>query len=289
MTPILGSVRIFPEQEPVDFRAILVDFVVAPSSVDSLLLYDGDRRLLGRATLDTSIAGGKRFTLRLLGGSFVIPKREERSVYVRALLKMHDAGGSSGAAFQIKEIRVEGDGVWSNEPYGKSLTATFPTFQTARAHIASIANAEESTGILVAGPRQRIAAFHFLRARSDAAAELRVTGLTFQVSASLDVTLTNVILRGRDAGDDHGCTVGTVTITCSAIPAGHGVIGDSGRVIELYADIALSGATASPFLQITLNDPGTVESAGSISWTDGTTTFTWVPFEQPLVRGIRLR
>lgn len=285
----MGSVRIFPEQEPVEIRTILVDFVDAPSSLDSLLLYDGERRLLGRATLDASVAGGRRFTLRLLGNTFVIPKREERSVYVRALLKARDAGGTSGDIFQVKEIRVEGDGVWSNEPYGKTLTAIFPSFQTARARIASIANAEESTGALAAGQRQRIAAFRFVRERSDASAELRVTSLTFQVSAASDVTLTNAILRGRDAGDDHGCTVGSVTITCSAIPAAHGVIGDGGRVLELYADIALSGATTSPFLQITLNDPGTVESAGGISWTDGTTTFIWVQFEQPVARGIRLR
>lgn len=289
VTPILGSARIFPEHEPVDFRTILVDFVAAPSSIDSLLLYNGDRRLLGRATLDASVIGGKRFTLQLLGGTFVILKREERSVYVRALLKDRDVGGSSGDVFQIKEIRVEGDGMWSNEPYGKTLTETFPTFQAARARLVSVTNAEEPTGILVAGLRQRIGALRFLRERSDASAEFRVTGLTFQVSASSDVTLTNAVLRGRDAGDDHGCTVGSVSITCSAIPAGHGVVGDSGRVIELYADVAVAGTMASPFLQVTLNDPGTVDAAGHISWTDGTTTFTWVQFEQPVVRGIRLR
>lgn len=289
VTPILGSVRIFPEQEPVDIRTIIIDFVTAPTSVDSLLVYDGGRRSLGRATLDTSIAGGRRFTLRLLGNMFVIPKREERSVYVRAFSKKRDAGGSSGETFQVKEFRVEGDGVWSNVPYGKTLTETFPTFQVARARLTSVTNAEEATGILVAGPRQRIGSFHFTGDRGDGSAELRVTSLTFQVSKSSDVTITNVVFRGRDAGDDHGCTVGSTTITCSDIPAGHGVVGDAGRVLELYADVAVAGSVANPFLQVALNDPGTVDTTGHISWTDGTTTFTWVQFEQPVVRGIRLR
>lgn len=272
-----------------DIRTILIDFVTAPTSIDSLLVYDGDRHYLGRATLDAGVAGGKRFQLKLLGNTFVIEKREERSVYVRALLKARDAGGSSGETFQVKEIRVEGDGMWSNESYGKTLTETFPSFQTARARFTSIVNAEESTGILVAGPRQRIGSLRFTGERGDGSAELRVMSLTFQVSKSSDVILTNVLLRGRDAGDDHGCTVGSTIITCSDIPAGHGIVSDGGRVLELYADVAVTGAVASPFLQVTLNDPGTVDTAGHISWTDGTTTFTWVQFAQPVVRGIRLR
>ncbi|MBI2524031.1 hypothetical protein HYW11_02345, partial [Candidatus Peregrinibacteria bacterium] len=114
VTPILGSVRIFHNEEPLDVRRISIDLLVAPLSVDSLLVYDGDRRFLGRATLDTSVSGNRRFTLRLSNGIFVVPKREERSVYVRALLKERDAGGVSGEEFRVYEFRIEGDGVWSN-------------------------------------------------------------------------------------------------------------------------------------------------------------------------------
>lgn len=288
-TPILGSVRIFHNEEPLDVRRISVDLLIAPLSVDSLLVYDGDRRFLGRATLDTAVAGNRRFTLRFANGAFVIPKREERSVYVRALLKERDAGGVSGEELRVYEFRIEGDGVWSNAEYVKPLTETFPTFQTARARLTAVTNAEARTGSLAAGLRQRLAAFRFGRERSDGAAELRVTSLTFQVSASSDITLSNAVLRGRDAGEDHGCTVGSMMIVCSDIPAAHGVVSDDGRVIELFADVVSTGAVSSPFLQVTLNDPGTVDAAGHIIWTDGTTTFTWVQFEQPVVRGILLR
>ena len=289
VTPILGSVRIFPGQEPVDIRTILIDFIDAPLSVDSLLVYDGDRRSLGRATLDTGVPGGRRFMLKLLGNTFVIPKREERSVYVRAFLKKRDAGGSSGEMFQVKQFRVEGDGMWSNDPYGKTLAETFPTFQATRARFTSIANADTPTGIIPLGPSQRIAAFRFTGERSDLAAELRVTDLTFQLSASADLSFANAVLRGWDAEGGHACTIGSVTITCSSVPAAHGIIPDGGRVLELFADIISTGTVNSPSLQITLNNPGTVDTAGHISWTDGTTTFTWVQFEQPVSRGARWR
>ncbi|OGJ57707.1 hypothetical protein A3H22_03320 [Candidatus Peribacteria bacterium RIFCSPLOWO2_12_FULL_55_15] len=285
--PILGSIRIFPHEEPLDVRRISVDFLVAPLSVDSLLVYDGDRRFLGRAMFDASVSGNRRFTLRFANGTFVIPQREERSVYVRALLKERDAGGVSGEELRVYEFRIEGDGVWSNAEYVKPLTETFPTFQTARARFTSIANADALTGPISLGPSQRIASFRFTGERSDGSTELRVTSLTFQVSASSDITLSNAVVRGRDAVEDYGCTVGSTTITCSDIPASHGVIGDSSRVIELYADVMSTGTVSSPILQITLNNPGTVDTVGHITWTDGTTTFTWVPFEQPVVRGIR--
>ncbi len=288
-TPILGSVRIFPYEEPLDVRRISVDLLVAPLSVDSLLVYDGDRRFLGRATLDASVSGNRRFTLRFANGTFVIPQREERSVYVRAFLKERDVGGVSGEELRVYAFRIEGDGVWSNAEYVKPLAETFPTFQTARARLMAVTNAEGGGGNLVIGPRQRLAVFRFRRERSDGAAELRVTFLTFQVSASSDITLNNAVLRGRDAGEDYGCTVGSTTIVCSDIPAVHGVVPDGGRVIELFADVASDGTVSSPFLQVTLNDPGTIDAAGHVGWTDGMAAFTWVPFEQPVVRGILLR
>ena len=286
-TPILGSVRIFPHEESLDVRRISVDLLVAPVSVDSLLVYDGDRRFLGRATLDASVSGNRRFTLRFANGTFVIPQREERSVYVRALLKERDAGGVSGEELRVYEFRIEGDGVWSNAEYVKPLTETFPTFQAARARFTSIANADALTGPIPLGLSQRIASFRFTGERSDGSTELRVTDFTFQVGKSSDIALSNAVLRGRDAGESHGCTVGSTTITCSDIPASHGVIGDSSRVIELYADVLSTGIVSSPILQITLNNPGTVDTVGHITWTDGTTTFTWVQFEQPVARGTR--
>lgn len=288
-TPILGGVRIFHNQEPLDVRALSIDFLAAPASVDSLLVYDSDRRFLGRAMLDTAVSGNRRFTLRIANGAFVVPQREERSVYVRALLKSRDAGGMSGEEIQALEFRVVGDGVWSNEEYTKTLTETFPVFQAARARLTAVTNAEERDGSLAFGQRQRIAAFRFQGERSDGAAELRVTSLTFQVSASSDITLSNAALRGRDAGEDHGCTIGSTTIVCSDIPAAHGGVPNGGRVIELFADVASTGTVTSPLLHITLNNPGTVDTSGHITWTDGTTTFMWVPFEQPVARGILLR
>lgn len=210
-------------------------------------------------------------------------------MYVRALLKERDAGGVSGEELRVSEFRIEGDGVWSNEEYIKTLTETFPAFQTARARLVSVTNAEGRDGNLAFGPRQRIAAFRFEGEQDDGGAELRVISLTFQVSKSSDITLSNAVLRGRDAGDDHGCTVGSTTIVCSDIPAAHGVVPDGGRVIELFVDVVSTGTVTSPLLQITINTPGTVDTAGHITWTDGTTTFTWVPFEQPVTRGILLK
>lgn len=288
-TPILGGVRIFHNQEPLDVRALSVDFLAVPASIDSLLVYDGDRRFLGRATLDTAVAGSRRFTLRIANGVFAVPQREERSVYARALLKGYEGGGASGEELQIREFRVVGDGVWSNEEYVKTLTATFPVFQTARARIAAITNAEATPDPIPVGSRQRVAAFRFTREQSDGSAELRVTDLTFQVGKSSDITLSNAILRGSDAGSDHGCTVGATTITCSSIPSEHGAIPENGRSVELYADVTSSGTVSSPFLHITLNEPGTIDTPGHIGWTDGTTAFTWVQFDQPISRGIHLR
>lgn len=283
-SPIVGAVNLFSNNEPLDVTRVRVSLFDSTSTVDSFLVYDQDRRLLGRATLDTSVAGEKQYVLRLNQGVLQLPRRENMTVYVRASVKSNDLGGQSGQSVRIASFGIEGTGSWSNDAYNQNYSDTFPTFETARAKISAIENAGPQTGNIVSGPNQQIGAFRF-RGQGDSQGlnDLRTTSITFTVDAPSGVTLSNAYLK-REAGDTQlPCTVSSGTVTCSGIPASIGSIKGE-PALYLYADVSLSGVL-NPTLRVNISNPGTPTSPGAVTWTDGQATFDWLPFDTPVVRG----
>ncbi|TSC59781.1 MAG: hypothetical protein Greene041662_352 [Candidatus Peregrinibacteria bacterium Greene0416_62] len=284
ISPVLGSAKAFNNAEPLHITTITVTLDSAVTSVDQLLIYDEDAELLGSARLDASVSGGRIYTLSVKTKNIIIPQREDYSFYVRSQLKSRDGGGTSAELLKIASIAIEGNGGWSNRTYTQSLTGTFNTHQIARSMITSITNAGAVSEPLLSGTDREIGRFRFMGVRNDGSADLRLSQLTFTLSQVGGVSLSDVQIIVDGSSDRANCTVSSSTITCP-LTASFGSLTSSSRTLTLLADITIPSSAPRASLQISLNETGTPTSAGSVQWTDGTTTFDWVGFEEPVARG----
>lgn len=286
-SPVLGAAKIFNNLEPFDVTDITVTFTGPVPSVDQVRLYDSaDGRYLGGASADPSDASV--FTLHLAGGTFVTPKREERSLYARVVLSSFTSGGASGEDVQIDHFTFEGVGSWSTKTYSQSSTDTFSAFETARSTFTEIENAGPAYLSLVSGTDRTIGSWRFSGMRGDGSADLRVTDIAANLGTSGIVTLTNIELGASGLTERHSCSLAGSAINCTSIPdsftsVSNGVSGS--RLLTLYADIDVSGSSKNAGVQVSLTPAGTPSSAGAITWTDGTTSFDWVPFDQSALQG----
>lgn len=286
-SPVLGSAKFFIEEEPLDVTAISVNLVSDVPTVQSLLVYDDDRGYLGRATLNTSTSSTNRnYRLEVPVGLFAVGKREERSVYFRAQLSSKDAGGMGGQTLQISNVTVEGDGAWSNRGYIRQSSGgnAFVVFVTARSQITSVSNAGQATAPLITGTNQLLGSFTFTGRKSDSSAKINVTDLVIQIEQTGQVTLSNVRIGTPGIADRMSCLVSGSLITCSDIPESFGSLTDDPRTVTVYGDITAVD-TAHASLRLTLNESGSSSSAGSVTWTDGTSVFTWLGMDSPVAMG----
>jgi hypothetical protein len=275
VSPVLGAASIFSSDEALLVRTITVALTTAVPSVQSLLVYDDQGRLLGRANLRPSISD-KHYVLEMSVGTYTAPRREERGLYVRGDMLKFDEGGQSGAGIQIASMTIAGTGEWSSQAYSvQSTHNTFPPFLTSRSAITSVINPTGTSAPLTPGLQQVIGSFRFSARKTDNQARVEIQSLVFSLFAH-DLTLTNVRLGADGTSDRIDCSVGASTVTCSGLPLSHGTLTDATRTLTLYGDITTAGGLAHG-LQLSLNEQGTSTTAGSVTWTDGTTVFTWVP------------
>lgn len=283
VTNVLGSASIFPDAEPLRVEEFRIDLVSEHTSLEAMNVYDDRGRFLGRATKTNAT----RYTLRVTNQNIVIPKRESYSFYVRGILKAQDQGGSSGGSIEVDEMGVAGVGEWSSRDYEQWTDAsdTFAASTVARSAIITVENAADSTGILVPGTGLELGAFRFAGATGHTAADLTITAIDFTLGVTGGVTVSNAYLRADGGSDTHTCSVASSTVSCTALPASFGEIDNGSRTLRLYGDITIPAASQSARLQVSINDPGTISSAGDITWTDGVTTFTWVDLgRSPIAR-----
>jgi hypothetical protein len=284
--PVIGAVKIFIEAEPLDVTSISVNLSTESRSVQHLVVYDDQSRLLGKALYDPSTGSNKKYTLFLTPGSLTIEKRTDLAVYVRPVLASKDGSGVSNEPVSISNIVVIGNGVWSSQKYTKASTETFQNFVTSRSTITKIENALQASAPLVTGAGMRIGSFTFTGRKTDASAHIDITALRFQVGITGDLTLTNVKLRSDGVTDPFSCTSSSVEILCSGIPDMLGSIADEPRTLTLYGDIS-GGDPVHASLQVSLNQTGSPSNAGSVTWSDGTNSFSWLGFDAPAVVGTR--
>lgn len=285
---VVGSITLNPQDEPVEVREIEITLDTAVESLSSLEVFDEVGYILGSAVRNlTASSSGNIYTLSLNPDTaYFVDENDAVIVAFRPRLKNDDSGGESGESLRITGVDVTAMGQWSSrENLVETTGPDFKEHSVAYTTIEKVENAGEAKSTFATGTSKRIATFRFTaREVADNDANPRLTAITFSVSKSSDVSLANAELRDPVAGTETSCTVGSSTITCSAIPADVGSI-ESPRELVLYADVSVSGAGADPFLQIEINQAGGPSSAGDITWTDGTTSFSWVPLSQPVATG----
>ncbi|MDD5740150.1 MAG: hypothetical protein PHO20_05290, partial [Candidatus Peribacteraceae bacterium] len=121
--------------------------------------------------------------------------------------------------------------------------------------------------------------------RGDGRADLKVTDATFALGVSGGVILANVTLGADGSTDRTTCSVAGDAITCAAIPESIGTVSGGTRILTLRGDITVPSTSQSAGLQVSITPAGSVSSAGALTWTDGTTSFSWLAFDESQLRG----
>ena len=265
-----------------DINSVTVTFASPVASIGSLIVYDGSGAQIGTAT--AVIGSSTQFHAAIPFGKLVLPYRQQRSLSVTARLNGNTTGGMSGEDVQVQTMTVEGEGRWSNEAYASSSNDTFNASETAFARITGIANTGIAEGVLISGPGKVLADLTVTADTPESQHEVRITSLTFTIEQAGGITLSNVALRTEDGSASSPCTVGSTTVLCAAIDASVGTV-DMSRRMRLVGDVLVPGAATKPSLRLVLNQPGTSATAGDITWSDGSATFSWVDLDQPVVGG----
>lgn len=280
-SPILAAVRFFSNGEPVAVTEVSVRLTGNVDSVSSVLIYNADGELLGTAT-----GGGsaQTFTANIPAQRFYLPYREDRAMYVRARTKTDDQGGRSGEDIEVSSISLEGTGVWSNDDYSTTSSDDFPANETAFGVLTSVTNTGVVNSVLIGGTERLLGQFRFVARAPESTKDVRLLTLVFDIEQAGGITLSNVNVRTEGSSEESDCTVSSGVVTCSSIPTTIGTV-DTERVIRVYGDVTVPGTSGNKSLRLVLNNPGTPSNAGDVTWTDGETTFNWLPFEQPVVRG----
>lgn len=282
-SPVLGALKIFSNSEAIVATKFAITLGGMVTSVDRLMMYDHDGRLIGPAYHQS----GGAYTMNLKTKSVIIPQREDYTFYARAVLKSRDDGGVPGELLQISSASIEGNGAWSNRSYVQSATGTFPLHETARSIITSVENVGPLEEALVAGSDRDIGAFRFTGKRGDGGGDLQITQLTF-TAAPVGVSLSNIRITADGTSERISCSLASSIITC-ALPSSFGSLTSGPRVLKLLADIAVTASSGHTTLQISLNAAGDPLTPGAIRWTDGTETYDWVGGGSPVARGTMYR
>ena len=288
VTHVLGSAEFFPNAEGIIAHKFIIDLVAANSSISVLNIYDHDGILIGRASVDTSVAGNTRYVVNVKNKNIVLERREPYSIYVRAVLKDQDAGGVSGGSLQIDQIGVHGVGYWSSNDYTVFTDGsdTFAASTTAQSGVTGISNAGAANESLFSANNTEIGAFYFEGVTGNNSAQVKLMSIIFQIEQFGAVSLSDAFMKVDGSSERLSCSISSDEITCSSMPDSFGRLDDGPRTLRIFADVSVPDDSQKAALRLTINDPGTISSAGSITWSDGATTFTWIDINiTPLARG----
>ncbi|MFA7681791.1 MAG: S-layer homology domain-containing protein [Candidatus Peribacteraceae bacterium] len=281
--PVLGAADVFSNTEPLNVTKMQVVLVDAVTSIEAFHVYDHDGKYLGRAYKD-SVVNERTYTLNVSNGTVTIPYRDSYSFYVRPQMSAYKSGGVSGEVVQVQGLYVEGDGEWSNRSYQKNTGETYNKFQTSRSHILSIRNAGVDNDVLISGTDMELGSFLFEGITGDGSADLRVTDLVFQVEAGGGVSVSSVTLGADATTERSSCSLVSTTLTCASIPAQFGTFKSGPRTLTLYGNVTVPDVQNAA-LRLSINQAGSVLIPGSVTWTDGTSTFEWIQGGSPVARG----
>ena len=247
----------------------------------SLAIFTEDRRLIGYASYDPSDTDGAVYKLTVQPGSLEIPRNVVTKIYVRPQLLTRDQGGLGGESLQIMSIVVRGNGVWSSAAYVKQSYGTYLPFLIARGRIADVRTLSDERGTLLLGEAQELARFRFLAERGDPGASITIRSLTFSVGRSGDVMIDHPVLRVLGSSQVFSCAfISSALLRCDGLNIALSSMDEGQTVVELDADLRGSSGQRQS-VQLSLNDRGTPDRDGGIIWSDGTSTFGWVPLNDP--------
>ena len=280
ISPVIASVDIMSTTEAIDIQDIIIEIIDPAPFIDRLNVYDENGTFIGRATIDGGI--DTRFRLHLAPETYIALQDRKTTFYVRAMTRSKEEGGASGESFQVSFMRIAGTGMWSQSLYAEQTSDAFPEFIT-HARITSAHNGGLTEDTLLGGTNRTLAEFDFAGTTGENNVDLAMTNITFTIEQIGNVSLDDIRMRRAGTNTYTDCTNNALYVYCQNIPAPIGNI-SSNTTIQLLGDVSIPDTSTTASLRLIINDSGSINSSGAISWTDGTTVFTWVDIDSPVVR-----
>lgn len=248
------------------------------TSIDKAYLVDSNGTVIAEMKLVTNnVEADRMWEASVPESTFTFAANAPTKVGVVFDLYAKGSGGGSNQLVEVESFQIQTEGLATgNTKYLLPDSQVYPVHQTAFGRMVSMASALPSSGSVQEGSQRLVASF---RATSDTATGGTVSVQGFEMIAALsDVGMSNVRIgdaaqnRLADCGIQH--TEQTVVI-CDAMPEGFGVVSAEGLTVNVYADLALTGSK-NGVLNLTFNDRGRIGDNGSLTWTDGASSFTWL-------------
>ena len=254
-------------------------------SIEKILLVDADGKEVG--TLQPQTIDNKReWKVELDDETAVrIPAGESSRLGLKVKLWGRGNRGESDELFQVREFDIIAQGVSGQMRQLPAEDRHFPFHQTVQAHVASVWNGGDESGVLRTGKNRLLGSFAF-SAKTLPETSAAIENLMFSLRSS-GVRISNWYLQRPGMTDRVPCFVSTLeedTIDCVSIPPAVGLIGSNLLMLNIYGDIVFEAGDIHS-LQFFLGDPGTVGRSGAIQWTDQTGHFVWMEGSNPLAEG----
>lgn len=248
------------------------------TSVDKAYLVDANGTVIAEMKLLTNnVEADRAWEAAVPESTYTFAANAPTKVGVMFDLFAKGSGGGSNQLVEVESFQVQTEGVTTgNTKYLLPDSQVYPVHQTAFGRMIGAVSASPATGSVQAGSQRLIAS---LRLASDTATGGIVSIQGLEVIATLaDASISNV--RIGDAVQNRFADCGIqrleqMVITCDAMPEGFGVVPPAGLTVNVYADLALTGANNGT-LGLTFNDRGRIGDSGSLTWTDGASSFTWL-------------
>ena len=278
------------------------------------LSVDGSSGVFATATpAQCDTFSSSRFCAQRSSGLFSVPKDGDVHIVVRAIIPSRTDGGISGQTFTLSltdaatppvavkaqglsslhqlaqnngDGTADGEVVIGRSTSGANSIISGSTHDSVAAKLLQIDNAStDADQSLIPYGASTFARFRFTAIPNSNNRSVVLKKVVFTVSATnvvLDtsgLTLVNAADPARTASCTSSGTTGIITVTCASLDTSIlGTTIDPGSSLTLMLRGTLSRGTTDgiSLLQATLGSLGNRSSPGTIEWTDGISSFTWV-------------
>jgi hypothetical protein len=274
--------------ESILVRGAKVKLKTKIEGIQSMVLVDGTGKDIVALSLDLFDSTDKTWKGTTSTGTFLILKGQETTLGVVVVMKPNASGGQTDRLVQADTFSISIAGQETGTTKDIPANAqVFPQHQTTFGHVTSVKNALSDEGVLSLGQNQLIAAFSFMGTPVTPGV-LRITTLELKLNKSSSVAVSNWQIGTPNSITRAYCSVNETVITCGNLPQEIALL-EGGRELRLYGDVALDQGAKNPYLQVNLDQAGSVSVGGAVRWTDGTGNFNWVDLPSPLAMGTMWR
>jgi hypothetical protein len=219
--------------------------------------------------------------------TFVFPAGTD--VHLSVIADLYERGdrGIAGELFEVREFNITAQGrdtLKTLELFPKDFH--HPFHRTVENRLIRVSNTLSQEGELRFGVHKLLAAFVF-EGEVPPKTNLAIKELSLDVK-SAGVQLQNISLEVDDNNDMSPCFLEGLhdeKISCFNLPRSIGELKDGRRRMYIYGDILRKDNRDNPFVQVIVGNPGSIDRAGAIRWTDYVNRYRWVEADNPLAEG----